>query len=398
MTPTRESAAIAERTRAAHQSATAAVPVPALHRLVSRSHQHQLRGPRHDARTGILGSRLRPGFGYLLRRLRAARNSRLAAGGAVERPQMDRAHFDLRGASWRRSPGSSILPAQFYWARFMLGVAEAGFFPGVIVYLTHWYRDQDRARALGMFTSAIPIAQVIGAPISGAALTDSLARLLRLALAADPRRRTGGDRWDRQRALLPDRPAIGRTLAGCGRTRVDRRASWQREGTGARGASRVYGKRCGIANVLLLTAVYFLGACSQYGFSFCAPEDDPEAVGVRSFDPGGHDRRHSVPGVRGPRCWRSGWSSDRTGERRWHTAGAYVVLAVGLAGGVWAGENVALGVVMFSLAGIGVSADCLRSGRCRRRCSEGQRRPPPSAPSTVSVIWAASSAHICSAR
>ena len=37
---------------------------------------------------------------------------------------------------------------QFYWARFILGVAEAGFFPGVVVYLTHWYREQDRARAM----------------------------------------------------------------------------------------------------------------------------------------------------------------------------------------------------------------------------------------------------------
>src|SRR5260370_29181145 len=56
---------------------------------------------------------------------------------------------------------------QFYWARFLLGVAEAGFFPGVIVYLTHWYRNQDRARAIGMFMSAIPISQIVGAPVSG---------------------------------------------------------------------------------------------------------------------------------------------------------------------------------------------------------------------------------------
>jgi MFS transporter, ACS family, tartrate transporter len=56
---------------------------------------------------------------------------------------------------------------QFYWARFLLGVAEAGFFPGVIVYLTHWYRDQDRGKAIGLFMSAIPISQMLGAPISG---------------------------------------------------------------------------------------------------------------------------------------------------------------------------------------------------------------------------------------
>src|SRR6266478_6656914 len=58
--------------------------------------------------------------------------------------------------------------SQFYWARFLLGVAEAGFFPGVIVYLTHWYRNQDRGKAIGMFMAAIPISQMLGAPISGA--------------------------------------------------------------------------------------------------------------------------------------------------------------------------------------------------------------------------------------
>src|SRR6202022_2681574 len=56
---------------------------------------------------------------------------------------------------------------EFYWARFLRGVAEAGFFPGVIVYLTHWYRDEDRAKAVGMFMSAIPISEILGAPISG---------------------------------------------------------------------------------------------------------------------------------------------------------------------------------------------------------------------------------------
>src|SRR4029077_6901997 len=57
--------------------------------------------------------------------------------------------------------------SQFYWARFLLGIAEAGFFPGLIVYLTHWYRDEDRGKAIGMFMSATVIASLIGAPISG---------------------------------------------------------------------------------------------------------------------------------------------------------------------------------------------------------------------------------------
>jgi len=56
---------------------------------------------------------------------------------------------------------------QFYWARFLLGAAEAGFFPGVIVYLTHWFRYEDRAKAMAMFMAAQPVSNVLGAPISG---------------------------------------------------------------------------------------------------------------------------------------------------------------------------------------------------------------------------------------
>src|ERR1035437_6258023 len=61
-------------------------------------------------------------------------------------------------------------PAQFYGARFFLGAAEAGFFPGVCVYLTPWFGHEDRARAGAFFFSAIPIANVIGSPFAGVLL------------------------------------------------------------------------------------------------------------------------------------------------------------------------------------------------------------------------------------
>ncbi len=57
-------------------------------------------------------------------------------------------------------------PAQFYGARFLLGVAEAGFYPGIIVYLTHWFARGDRARAMAGFIVGIPMSLVLGAPIS----------------------------------------------------------------------------------------------------------------------------------------------------------------------------------------------------------------------------------------
>jgi ACS family tartrate transporter-like MFS transporter len=57
--------------------------------------------------------------------------------------------------------------AQFYAARFFLGLAEASFFPGMIVYLTHWFCSRDRCRAIACFYIAVPTASLIGSPIAG---------------------------------------------------------------------------------------------------------------------------------------------------------------------------------------------------------------------------------------
>src|SRR5260370_34974670 len=58
-------------------------------------------------------------------------------------------------------------PLELYGARLLLGAAEAGFFPGVIVYLSHWFIQQDRAKATSNFMSAIPLSFVIGSPFAG---------------------------------------------------------------------------------------------------------------------------------------------------------------------------------------------------------------------------------------
>src|SRR5262245_29895884 len=59
----------------------------------------------------------------------------------------------------------------FYVLRFLLGTAEAGFFPGVVYYLSHWYPEGQRARAIAAFMTAVPVSGVIGGPLSGALLT-----------------------------------------------------------------------------------------------------------------------------------------------------------------------------------------------------------------------------------
>jgi ACS family tartrate transporter-like MFS transporter len=59
----------------------------------------------------------------------------------------------------------------FYVLRFLLGAAEGGFFPGVVYYLSHWYPEGQRARAIGAFMTAVPVSGVVGGPLSGALLT-----------------------------------------------------------------------------------------------------------------------------------------------------------------------------------------------------------------------------------
>ncbi len=61
-------------------------------------------------------------------------------------------------------------PSSFIGLRFLLGVAEAGFFPGVILYLTYWFPAEQRAKIIGIFMVAIPISGFIGSPISGTIL------------------------------------------------------------------------------------------------------------------------------------------------------------------------------------------------------------------------------------
>src|SRR5262249_6078656 len=62
-------------------------------------------------------------------------------------------------------------PRSFYALRLLLGIAEAGFFPGIILYLTYWFPASERARAIAYFMTAIALSGVIGGPLSGALLT-----------------------------------------------------------------------------------------------------------------------------------------------------------------------------------------------------------------------------------
>ena len=76
----------------------------------------------------------------------------------------------------------------FYTMRFLLGAAEAGFFPGIIFYLTRWFPERERARTLAAFMTAVLVAGIVGGPLSGALLSLQCLGTGRVAVAVSPRR------------------------------------------------------------------------------------------------------------------------------------------------------------------------------------------------------------------
>jgi len=242
---------------------------------------------------------------------------------------------------------------QFYSARFLLGLAEAGFFPGLLVYLTHWYRDEDRGKAIGMFMSATAVASTVGAPLSGL-----LMRIHWFGLS--------GWRWllilEGAPAIilgiatlfyLTDRPKDAAWLPAEEKEWIDWELERERK---AREKVKTVKVWTGVGHpyVILLTTIYFLGNAAQYGFSLWLPKLIQNISGLSSFQVA---LVASIPFlVSCPVMLLVGWSSDRTRERRWHTAIAYIVTAAGLAGSSWAGNRIFAGMAMFRIVAAGLNS------------------------------------------
>jgi ACS family tartrate transporter-like MFS transporter len=236
---------------------------------------------------------------------------------------------------------------QFYGARFLLGLAEAGFFPGIVVYLTHWFRQEDRARAGALFMAAIPVANVLGSPLAGwllgvhwfgidgwrwlfivEGIPAVLLGVLTLFYMTD---------WPHQAHWLPadEREWIMGEL--------------QREKQ-AKAAARAWTVTQALGNgkVILLASVYFFALVGLYGFNFWFPTILKRATGLPNLTV---TLIAALPYLLGivAMLW-NGWHSDRTGERRWHTSlilffcGAFMALAVGFQANLWLG----LGLLILS--------------------------------------------------
>ena len=238
----------------------------------------------------------------------------------------------------------------FYALRFLLGLAEAGFFPGIILYLTYWYPSARRAKVTSLFVTGIPMAGVIGGPLSGWLLTsldgvNGLAGWKWLYLVeAVPSLVLGvivltylNDTIRAARWLSPDEHAMleRNLLADHGRL----------ESHSASGAFRN-------AKVWILSVAYFGTIMGLYGVGFWLPSLI-KATGVTSNETVGW--LVAIPYAVAVACmiWTSR-SSDRSRERRWHAALPSIVGAIALVASTVVPPTTAWAVITLSFATAGI--------------------------------------------
>jgi MFS family permease len=218
-------------------------------------------------------------------------------------------------------------PLSFYSIRFALGIAEAGFFPGIILYLTWWFPSYYRSRIVGIFMAAIPLSNILGSLVSGVLL--NLDGWLGLAgwqwlfiLEAAPAVVLGVAFW----IYMTDWPADAHWLEPAQRNWLIARLDSERS---RREAIRHYSLMQALLDkrVLLLSLVYFGGTFSGYGIVLFQPQivhrlaEGFGMTGVINAIPYAFAAVAMI-------LW--GRHSDRTGERPRHVAIAYSVGAIGL--------------------------------------------------------------------
>ena len=247
---------------------------------------------------------------------------------------------------------------QFYFLRFLLGIAEAGFFPGIIVYLSHWFRYQDRAKAKSQFMIGLPVATIIGLPLS------------QLIMSKFHSERTAGWRWVYIIEGIPsvvlgvvtlfyltDKPHQAKWLPDDERAWLTEELDRERREKQAGGNLSLWQEIGGALRkkeTILLAAVYLSVVIGYYGLTFFIPAITARLEGRSKIE---QTLIAMLPYVCGlvTMLWNAK-HSDQTGERRWHTvwpllmgAGAMGLLVVS-SGHLW------LTIFFLCLVGIGVHA------------------------------------------
>src|SRR3954471_6496652 len=233
---------------------------------------------------------------------------------------------------------------QFYWARFLLGCAEAGFFPGIIVYLHHWFRREDRAKVISIFMAAIPLSNVIGSPLAGGLLGvhwHGFAGWRWLfVLEGIPAVIAGVVTF----FYLTDRPRDAKWLPEAEQRWIDGELESEHAGRSHDELHNIW-KSLRNPTVLLLAVIGFFEYTGGYALLFWLPTILKRAS---DFSNSTVTLLAALPYLVGMIVMVVvGWNSDRTGERRWHAAipmfiaaGAYAIL-------IYAGANFWLALAMF---------------------------------------------------
>lgn len=246
-------------------------------------------------------------------------------------------------------------PAQLYCARFLLGLFEAGFFPGIILYFTYWYPSGMRARIVALFMSGMAVAGIVGGPLSGWIMND-MAGIngwsgwqWMFLLEGIPAVLLGVMAW----FVLPDRPGDARWLSAGEKDLIENTLQQDRStlGPSPHGSLRDAMRD---PKIYILAFAYFTFIAGTYVITFWLPTivksfgiADPLRIGLLTAIP-------YLIGAVGMVVL--GKSSDRTRERRWHAAGAAFLGGAGLVAATLLSGNLAMALVALSFAAIGILA------------------------------------------
>jgi MFS transporter, ACS family, tartrate transporter len=242
----------------------------------------------------------------------------------------------------------------FYVLRFLLGVAEAGFFPGIILYLTYWFPAARRAQMVALFMTAIALSNVIGSPVSGAILQ-----------FLDGANGLHGWQWLFMLegipsvlmgvvflAVLVDKPSAAKWLSAEERDLIHRRLEEDEAGK-ENGGRHSIAHAFSDARVWALAVVYLCGGMCLYAINFWMPtiiqefginRTDYLRVGLLSMIPWGVAVVAQVLWAR---------NSDRTGERRWHPAIGLLVGMIGLTMLAFASHDPTISLIALTLTASG---------------------------------------------
>ncbi|HYK39494.1 MAG TPA: MFS transporter [Candidatus Eremiobacteraceae bacterium] len=253
--------------------------------------------------------------------------------------------------AWGAMTGLTALvhtPNELYVARFLLGAAEAGFFPGVVVYLSHWFVQEDRAKATSNFMSAIPLSLMIGSPIAGWILSRAWSGM-------------AGWRWLFILEGLPaiflgvvayffltDTPPEAQWLRPEQRNWIVRRLREQKP-VGPNAATIWDAFRS--KRALILALIAFLNYSVFYTFIFWLPTMLKRQSGLADAKIGWLGAiPYLVCLVIMPL---NGWHSDRHCERRWHTAVPLFIASLGLFGLATHPTSLPLAMLYFTMVTAG---------------------------------------------